>query len=265
MTISSLTTAVKAGTMEKLMDPVTSDSELEEGEIANDEIEIISEIIRHPPNKIPHQSSTRETIPGKKLGSIRKLDCSADTQLIRGKLPGLSGGGNGGKMDSKRVSDLKPAQRAGSVKSSVSLKRKSPPRSVKRLGSSRSTSKSGNNSSSRSSRNRISSSSSRSNRERGSSTQAKKEDKPTGNSLTLTSAASRESKWKHSFELVTPGSVESVAADSASESDEEIKLRLEALNSVVVNAKPKEVTNSNGASSLCNSTPEPLITNGVQV
>ncbi len=80
MTISSLTTAVKAGTMEKLTDPVTSDSELEEGEIANDEIEIISEIIRHPSNKIPHQSSTRETIISKNLGLLRKLDCSGYPQ-----------------------------------------------------------------------------------------------------------------------------------------------------------------------------------------
>ena len=254
--------AVKAGTMEKFTDPVTSDSELEEGEIANDEIEIISEIIRHPPRKISRRSS-RGSVPVKNLTiSIRKLDGSAETRQIRESISGSSSGGvSGGKIDSKRVSDLKPVRRTStSEKSSVSVKRKSPPRTLKRLGASRSTAKP---EISRSSRNRLSSSSSRSNRERGPST--KKEDKHAGNSLILTSAASKDTKWKQSFELVTPGSVESMDIDSASESDEEIKLRLEALNSVVVNVKPKEVSKPDVTPSISNSTPEPPMTNGVQV
>jgi hypothetical protein len=58
--------------------------------------------------------------------------------------------------------------------------------------------------------------------------------------------------------------VESIDDDSGSEGDEELKLRIEALNSVVVNAKPKDVSND-VVSSKSDSTPEPIISNGVQV
>ena len=247
----------KAGTMEKLTDPVTSDSELEEGEIANDEIEIISEFIRQPPIKL-QKSSPKKSIPGSNSISSRKLDIFADARLHRLKHSGSSSSG-GGSVDSKHISELKPVHKTSREKPSISSKRKSPARTPKRLGQSRSTSKTDT---SRSSRSRVSSS--RSNRGRQSSNQAKKEEKLI-NSVTFESEESKETKWKQSFEelLVTPGSVESIDDDSGSEGDEELKLRMEALNSVV-NAKPKDVSND-VVSPKSNSTPEPVISNGVQV
>ena len=75
----------------------------------------------------------------------------------------------------------------------------------------------------------------------------------------------KETKWKQSFEeLLVTGSVESIDDDSGSEGDEELKLRIEALNSVVVNAKPKDVSND-VVFSQSNSTPEPITSNQVQV
>lgn len=259
MTILAAT--VKAGTMEKFTDPVTSDSELEEGEIANDDIEIISEIIRHPPNK-KMQPRLKESIHGKnslvaRKGEIPKV---VDSRLQKQKLSvsTSSSGGRGGKIETKRTSDQKPAPRnAVGEKSSVPVKRKSPARNLKRLGQHRSSPKA---EISRSSRFRANS---RSNRERGSSMQSKKEDK-SYNSLAVASGASKDAKWKQSFELVTPGSVESMDTDSDPETDEEIKLRLEALHSVV-NAKPKDVPISDVISSQTCSTPDSLIPNGMQV
>ncbi|XP_046444069.1 nucleolar protein dao-5-like isoform X3 [Daphnia pulex] len=247
----------KAGTMEKLTDPVTSDSELEEGEIANDEIEIISEFIRHPPMK-SQKSSPRKSIPGSNSISSRKLDSFA--HRLKHSVSNSSGGGN---VELKHVSELKPVPKTSREKPSISSKRKSPARTPKRLGQSRSRSTSTSKpDTSRSSRTRLNST--RSSRGRQSSNQAKKEEKLI-NSVTYESEESKEKKWKQSFEelLVTPGSVESIDDDSGSEGDEELKLRIEALNSVVVNAKPKDVSND-VVSSKSDSTPEPIISNGVQ-
>lgn len=245
----------KAGTMEKLTDPVTSDSELEEGEIANDDIEIISEFIRHPTIKSQKLHFGK---PGNGVMPLRKPDSFAENRLHSSKHPGSgsNSGGNSGKIELKHTSGLKADQRSSREKSSVSSKRKSPPRMLKRLGQSRP--RMDSNSSSRS---RVSGS--RSNRERESSNQARKEEKPC-NSVTIGTGESKDKRWKQSFEIVTPGSVESME-ESGSDVEEEIKLRLEALNSVVVNAKPKDIPNSDVISSLSNSIPEPVISSGIQV
>ncbi|KAK4036974.1 hypothetical protein OUZ56_029019 [Daphnia magna] len=252
-----LAAIVKAGMMEKLTDPVTSDSELEEGEIANDDIEIISEFIRHPPIK-SQMLNSRKSVLETNVVSSRKPDSFTENRLHSTKHPGsgINSGGNSGKMELKHVGGLKPAQRSSRGKSSVSSKRKSPPRMLKRLGQSRSRMDSNS-----SSRNRFSGS--RSNREKVPSNQARKEEKP-GNSVTIGSEESKDKRWKQSFELITPGSVESMEEDSGSDVDEEIKLRIEALNSVVVNAKPKEISNSDVTLPQTNSMPEPLISSGIQ-
>ncbi|XP_057376813.1 nucleolar and coiled-body phosphoprotein 1-like isoform X2 [Daphnia carinata] len=252
-----LAAIVKAGTMEKLMDPVTSDSELEEGEIANDEIEIISEIIHRPPIK-PQMLNSGKSVLETNLVSSRKPDSFTETRLHSSKHAGsgTNSGGNNGKIELKPIGGLKPTQRSSREKSSVPSKRKSPPNTLKRLGQSRSRLDSNS-----SSRNRFSGS--RSNRERVPSNQVRKEEKP-GNSVTIGSEDSKDKRWKQSFELITPGSVESMEEDSGSDDDEEIKLRIEALNSVVANAKPKENLNSDVTIPQINSMSELVISSGIQ-
>lgn len=261
MTISA--TSIKTGTMEKLTDPVTSDSELEEGEIASDEIEIISEFIRHPPNKRTKLNSRDGIVHhGQSCDSTRKSASLKALESVNKKSLGSSnsGEGKGRKTEVKRNSDTKTvAKRAVNGKANFDgVKKKSTAEGVNRLGNYRSSSKSG---SSRSSRLR---SKDRSLRERDLPSQLKSDDKPP-NSKPSSPGASRDFKWKKSFELVTPGSVESIDADSGSDIDEEIQLRLEALNSVVMNAKPKDVQLLDVVSSQSCSTPESLNQNEVQV
>ena len=245
-----LVTPVKVGMMEKLTDPVTSDSELEEGEIANDEIEIISEIIRRPPKKI-QQLNTRDNKVAGKPPLNRKSGSVIDKKLQRPKSQGYSG--TVSKTDVRHSNEGKPIQKVMSQKSPGLLKKRSPARSVKRLGQpSRSSSKTES----------IYSSSNRSNRDRNLASVKKKEDKVCRSKPT--SEISEDTKWKNTFESITPGSVESMDLDSDGESDEEIRLRLEALNSVV-NAKTKDVSNSDGLSSIGKTTPEPTTVNGIQV
>ena len=227
--------------MDKLTDPLTSDSELEEGEIASDEIEIISEIIRQPPTKHSIQSNTTShsvSTSRKSLSSssFPKLDNSTHA-IVR-----PSGRKPAEKSDSKRTG----TSSSSSFRSGASRKSEKSPGPVRSSSSSRKRvepykTKSENNSS------RSRSSSRQNDRAKPTNTNRQPSNRQRENEKLFKTSTSKDSKWKQSFELVTPGSVESVAAHSSgSETDEEeeIKLRLEALYSVGVNAKPKEVSNN---------------------
>lgn len=232
--------------MDKLTDPLTSDSELEEGEIASDEIEIISEIIRQPPTKHSIQSNAT----GHSVSSSRKSSSSSSFPKLDNSTHAVvrpSGRKPAEKSDSKRTG----TSSSSSFRSGASRKSEKSPGPVRSSSSSRKRvepykTKSENNSSSRSR-----SSSRQNDRAKPTNTRQPSNRQPSGQlkreNEKLFKTSSKDSKWKQSFELVTPGSVESVAAHSSgSETDEEeeIKLRLEALYSVGVNAKPKEVSNN---------------------
>ena len=227
-----------------------SDSELEEGEIANDEIEIIEEVIRRPPSaslisvKSLTQNSSRPPPPNFKRSPPpnKKSDALVEPILKRPRIVLEKETANAGATSTTgRVGhkgEGKFASRSSNPKrrsSSSAIRRKSPPRNQLRkvqLGSYKSHS---------SDNSHLSKDSSKSGGSQ----------KILPNEQTLISKPikperpepAQDAKWIPAFESTSRCSVESMDIDPSSEDEDEVLgLRLAALHSVVSNgSKSKEV------------------------
>ena len=205
----------------KFTEPVTSESELEEGEI-NDDIEIISEIRRAPrSNSVPRPP--RKAIP---------LNTSTKPQVVRLKAPPR----NPPSSKNDRKSSNSSNGNGRSNRSSGACDRVRMKSSPFKGGSARS---GANSSRSAGTGKRPASHLSGEGKSRekavGSGGSSAQRDALALHLRGESSYIDEVMKWKSSFELVS-NSVESMSI-SSEEDDEEMELRLAALNSVVLNAK----------------------------
>lgn len=238
-----LATQIKVGAMEKLTEPVTSDSELEEGEIACDEIEIISEIIRTASPLKPaakrrclDKAPARVDIPAKRAKPVKadrnsrnNSKCRNDSQKTHKTRP-TNHPQRSPSRNWQRFNVSKPSVRQ-QIDGKISPKSKSSkkPTPTKKVNSYNAPS--------------CKKMETRSPRDR--QTSLSREVTPPKFDKSPPSVSNEEIqseyKWRNSFELVSHCSVESMSIDSSSEADEEMELRLAALNSL-----NKEVTENVG-------------------
>lgn len=228
----------KVGSMEKLTEPVTSDSELEEGEIASDDIEIISEIIRTAsPLKATVKRRGPDKLPARLNNPIKRVKTDKPDRNSRNSV--------NSRNDSQKAHKAKPnghPQRSPSrnwqkfgvskpnVRQQIDEKISPKPKNSKKP-----TPKKVNPYNS-SGHKKVDTKLPHSRQ-----TSLSKEASPPKFETSLPPVSNEETqvdfKWRNSFELVSHCSVESMSIDSSSEADEEMELRLAALNSL-----NKEVT-----------------------
>jgi len=241
-------------TMEKLTEPVSEDgseSELEEGEIANDDIEIIDIVIRHKTRDFGPVSPKRYPPYSRKSNGRFSAD---ESKSKRQKLNPL--------ISSKSVNQVKSSSKVSVVKKVSPISRSKVIHSKSEDNSSRRTSTHQTGLKNGSSSKHSKSSTSGTNTRRVSVSRESKY-LETVEDVTLNDPV-KDFKWRKSFELVThqanSASHQEVESDSSSsEIDEEMELRLAALNSVVVNAKPKTKLEVEINSTKDDSPSEPLV------
>ena len=228
-----LSAQIKTGAMEKLTEPVTSDSELEEGEIASDEIEIISEIIHtasplRPVVKCrgPDKAPARLDNPAKRVKTVKadrnfrnNVKCRNDSQKVN-KTRTTSHPHRSPSRNWQRFNGSKPSVRQQTDEKISPKPKTSKKPTPKKINS----------------YNTASCKKLETKPPRGRQTSLSKEASPPKFDKSPPSisneSAQADLKWRNSFELVSHCSVESMSIDSSSEADEEMELRLAALNSL---------------------------------
>ena len=234
-----------SSTMEKvtqLTEPLSdSESELEEGEIANDDIEIV--YIKTGP-------ASKRCLPPTLPSYSRKTDSSSlsannDVNSKRQKL--------NSPLYSKSENQLKTNPKLSPLKKTSPLSRSK--LNVKKEESRRnSTYGSGVKSSKHT---KSSSNDGRTTKSRSMLKEHKREDPV--RSQASSKDADKDLKWRQSFEMVNRSEEKVESDSSASEIDEEMELRLAALNSVVVNAKPKNIQDTSFNSTHDDPQSDPLV------
>lgn len=273
MTIQAAKLAGKMAT--KTTEPLTvatsesCDSELEEGEIANDEIEIIEEVIRHPvpppisnvkPPMQQHVIRPSTTVKRSPPPS-RKFDSSLDTLSL--KRSRVDGAGNiSVTLFNVNVTRKHDAETKSTTKRRSTAAGRSPTRNQSRKVLPPNPIKPFNNG-----MQQLKDSSSNGHAERAKRPPTTREPalRPSKSESSIQSSVVNhgkpepaKDKWVSTFESTTCCSVESMDIDSSSEDDEELGLRLAALHSVVSNSnKPKEPKEPHSDSGPSSKSPPP--------
>ena len=237
-----------------MTEPVTSESELEEGEIINDDVEIITEIIRSAPVRRPKPlPCSPKTVDRSTATNLKKLPSPATPYPLgnyeKSNRSNRTNQHAGSETCQSRPKSSRPAHTSNSTSTSKAWPKSSntktaaPDRAKPKQ--SKPVSRPAANNSNRKPESRSQTRSTPNKRKYPSDTgpvePPASEKKTTGPTAELSPHSSSENKWKNTFEVVSNISVDSNMSLASEEEDaEEMELRLAALESVVTNAKPKE-------------------------